>query len=488
MNGITERHTLFFIGLCFACLTPLLLSNVELWDACYAEMAILRSDFSSLWPWATQLGWYGAYYFYVLFAKVAAFTGIHWKFFFNILTVVSLLGLAREIFWFAHRRFGLKPDFAWVAAMGVIAFPIWHTLVSTSIFINIFCFWIFMAAVRYWYSNKGVAILLFVLSAQLFSVFSLAVGVTTAEFLLTATKTNYIKKGVRAFCILLVLLFGFIVVTRIINVHGSSGTYNTINLDKLKYFYLLLIYCAALAASGFVLSLRIADTEERQIFLRRMLAVTALLLFAVLPYVAVGRPMRYFAFGSFTARHTLLTCVPISLLLAVLAHYLATTVGWRTARYATAIVLVASVVVLWQGYSHKAAALIFKDMLIQSLRDVGPPPSGYVGIEAVGYEAPRHVHQYAINLCLFKAYGRGAWRANGFWRRKMKINRASLEKIYSQDLADPTCPEVTGDAFTKYAFHLTGFHQEGRFWYWFYYVTSDYSGFRPQLIELKSPS
>ena len=485
MNDLFKRPVPLYVGLCLVCLFPILLSNVELWDACYAEMAFLRQDFSIIEPWATKYGWYGAYYAYLLANKLALWTGIPWKVFFNVVTVVSLLGLAREVAWYARNRFGLEAGYGWVAAACIIAFPIWHILVSTSIFINVVCFWLFMAAVRYWFSNRIVSVILFLLSAQLFSVFSLAVGLASAEFLLTADRDNWLGRGARTFIVSLVLLLGFIGLMSVIDVNGKAGDYNTIDPAKFEYLYILFVYCAGMAGLGFLLRLGLKAPDEKRLILRRMLAVTALLFFAVLPYVALGRPMRYFGFGGFTSRHTLLTCVPIALFVAVMIRYLAQVAGLRTARYTTVFLLAASVAVLHQGYSHKAAALVFKDMLVQSFRSIDPPPSGYVGVQAEGYEAPRHVHSYAVNLCLYKAYGRGAWRANGFWRRSMKINRASLEKIYRHSPSGPTNWEVTGDAFTKYGFRLTGYHQEGRFWYWLYYLRSAYAGFEPRLVRLE---
>jgi hypothetical protein len=485
MFKLNKKPVLITAGLAVVCLVPLLLSNVEMWDAAHAEMAILRHDFSMIERMASKNGWYWAYYSYILFDYLAQLTGIPYKVFSNVLTVVSVLGIAKETYWFAHNRFGLEREYAFIGAWAVLAFPIWHILVSTAVFVNIICFWVFMVGLRYWYSNKMVSLVCIGFSLQLFSLFSFAIGFAACEFLLTVSRGSFLRKGGQVFAVSLVLLLGFIGLTSLINVHGSTGTYNTITLDSLQYFSLFFIYAVVFIGLAFLLKTTIADPEEAQRFFRQMLAIVALFFFAVLPYLAVGRPLRYFAFGSFTARHTMLTCIPIALFLAVLVKYVARKFGEKIAMYVSAFVLVALVVLLHQGFSHKVAALVFKDMVTQTFQQTEAPPSGYVAIEAKGFTPPRHVHNYAINLCLYKAYGKGAWMANGYWRRGMDLGPESLKELYAETNRD-MCVDVTGDSYTKYVLTLDGYHQEGRFWYWWYYLTSDYSAFKPRLEKVAS--
>ncbi|BDQ32899.1 hypothetical protein JCM14722_04410 [Pseudodesulfovibrio portus] len=270
------------------------------------------------------------------------------------------------------------------------------------------------------------------------------------------------------------------------NVNGANGDYNNITLENvLKYVPELVVYCLAIIGIGYAMSFRVADSGERQKLIRIVIGISALLFFAILPYNAVGRPMRYFAFGSFTARHTMLTAIPLAMLLAVVVRYIGQNFSRKIATFVAIFILTAQVVILHQGYSHKAAALVFKDMLTDAFKETEAPLSGYVAIEAVGFEGPRHVNNNAINLCLAKAYGKSAWMANGYWRRKRSIEPEWMKKLYGTTMGFPFCVDVTGEAYTKYTFTLTDFHQEGRVWYWYYYLTHQYQSFRPELKKVR---
>ncbi|BDQ32908.1 hypothetical protein JCM14722_04500 [Pseudodesulfovibrio portus] len=197
-------------------------------------------------------------------------------------------------------------------------------------------------------------------------------------------------------------------------------------------------------------------------------------------------PEREFAFGSFMARHTMLTIMPLAVMVAVVGWYVAGAVGKMTAEIGFAVLLPVGVVLLCQGVSHKAAAPVFKVGPTESLSEVAPPPAGYVAIEAKEYEDPRHVHGYAVNALFHRAYGNTDWMSNGYWRRKMDLGPESLKGMYGDSRGRPVCEDVSGDAYTRHPFELTDFHQEGPFWYWYYYLTSGYSAFEPRLTLVES--
>lgn len=471
--------------LCVLCVAPIMFSLTELWDTCAVALAVQRNDFQVIEHYL-EYGWYVPYWAYIFLNKIQILTGIPYKLFLNILMAASVIGLAREVGWYVRHRLGFEREYAQIAFWSAIAFPVWHVLISTAVFINIVCMWFFMLAVRYWYSNKPVSVLFFLLSIQLFSVFPMAIGFIACDFLLTATRTDWVRKSVRGFGLSLAVLVGYVGLTSAISVHGNTGSYNVVTMDNmLKYLPLLVEYCAVIIAIGFAMSFKVADSGEREKLIRVVIGITALLFFAILPYNAVGRPMRYFAFGSFTARHTMLSAIPLAMLLAVVIRYIGRNFSRKIATGVAIFILTAQVVILHQGYSHKAAALVFKDMLTDSFMAGEAPPSGYVAIQAVGYEPPRHVNSSAIDVCLAKAYGRSAWMANGFWRRKRSVEPEWMKKLYQDTMGYPLCVDVTGEAYTKYTFTLTDYHQEGRFWYWYFYLAHQYSSFKPELKKVR---
>lgn len=464
-------------------LLPLLLNTAFMWDAIRMEMTFLTGDPFYIEAFlSTQ---FTKYYILLFLNKVCLVTGIGLKTVLNIITVVSVCGIAYETFKYLRDRLGLDVSYAYFGAWAVLTYPTWHSLASGVTFQSILCVWLFMIAVNMWRTRPLLALMFFIPSLQFFSIFAFAVGFAGAEFVLSVNKDNYKREITK------MVLFGFALAALFIpiylfgNIHSGTGSYNTFNVERLPdilefCIYALGIFGLALASRKYM---KLQNNNEH--FIRCVLVLLLLAFFSAIAYWAVGRPMRFFNFGSFSTRFSYLTSVPFAVGLAVFGHYIASRWSNKARRIVGAVLLTALIVIVNQGHSHKAAAVIFKEMLIQSLQAIDEPPSGYVAVHAVDYEPPRHVHMGAINVSFYKAYGKRAWMVNGFWRRGRTWDKASLAELYG-----PPSPytrkrgyvdEVTGTAFSHYRFHLDGYHQEGRFWYLWYYLTDNYDAFKPRL-------
>jgi hypothetical protein len=487
-----RRLKIITVIIAFLALVPLLLINSEMWDMVNCEIAYMVHDFTIIKDRLVELGLYMKYYTYPVVDFLNYWTGIPHKVFTNVLSVASILGIAYEVFRMLIERYGFKREVAYLGGWVIICFPVWHTLESSAVFVNIFCLWLFMIAMRLWYKNKLVALLFLVPSLQLFSLFAFSVGFIGSDFVMTVTKDNYKKKILVGFFLSLCLVIAYAVMSSLINLHGSTGNYNSFNFDRLQSFLNYGIMAAVFLVITFAVKRYIEDEAEREIFVRHMLSFLILAFFAGMAYWAVGRPMRFFAFGSFTARHTFLTCIPFALIVAIASSLMLKRFSLRVFKYSAAFLVVALVVLLHQGYSHKVAAVIFKDMITQCFTQMEEPPSGYVVIDVIGTEPPRHVQDYAMNMVMYKAYGKAAWIVNGFWRRHLvnKNTRQVMDKLYggyTKEICQRSiCFDKVGDAYTRYAFTPEGYHQEGRFWYWWYHLISDYSAFNPKLVKVES--
>ena len=469
-----------------ATLTPLMLVHSEMWDMILAEMAYKTGDFSLIRDWLIEQGWYMKYYTYVVTDTLNAWTGLPHKFFTNSVTVISILGISREMFRLLTDTYEFDKKVAYVGAWSILAFPVWHTLISSAVFINILCLWLFMIAIRLWRTNKILALIFLIPSLQLFSLFAFAVGFIVSDFLLTADGNNFKKKISTSVLLSFALLVAYIILMSFINIHGTTGkNYNSFNLDRIKSFINYGIMTVVILLSTYGLTKTIDNKTESERLIRHVLSFLALAFFAGLAYWAVGRPMRFFAFGSFTARHTYLTCIPFALLISIIAEYMFKRINHKAYWGIVSFTILALIVLLHQGYSHKIAAVIFKDMATHAFAKTEAPPSGYVAIFPQGYKPPRHVHGYAMNVCLYKAYGRSAWMTNGYWLRDSDLSRSSLEQQYqggsSESARHQLALDVTGDTYTKYTFTLSDYHQEGRFWYWIYHILGYYNTFKPKL-------
>lgn len=463
-------------------LSPLLFNTSFMWDGIFGEIAFYTQDTFFIKPFLTTQ--FIKYYVSLALNELSLVTGVNPKTYVNLITVISVCGMAYETFKLLKKQFHFEESVSYYGAWIVLAFPVWHSLASGITFLSILCVWFFMIAVNMWRDRPLLALLFFIPSLQFFSLFSFAVGFAGVYFLLTVEKGNIRQPFLKSFLFCFVLLASFIVIYKYGNIH-HGGDYNTFNADRLDAFAYFGVFLVITLGATFVTQRYITDQDERTFFIRCMLAFITLAFFAGLPYWAVGRPLRFFSFGSFTSRFTYLTCIPFALLLATIGHFFARRFKPKTITLIAAFILTALLVLQHQGHSHKAAAVLFKDMLTYALQHVEEPPSGYVAVNAVDYQAPRHVQQHAINMCFYQAFGKAAWMANGFWRQRGRIwDKASLQEIYDlpkDKLKFIIANDVTGDAFTHYRFHLDGYHQEGRFWYWWYYLTSDYNAFNPRL-------
>lgn len=470
-------------------LLPILLVPDELWDGVFVSMAHSTQDFSFIKEISLSLGLHLTYYLRVVINEITLATGIPQKLFTNTLAVIATLGIARETYRYFREQFKLSEYAAYVGAWTILAFPLWHILLISGLQIRMLYVWLFMIAVNMWPKNKVLATLILLPSLQFYSLFPLAVGVLWTDFVMTAEKSDWLNKGTKAALYSACLLLMYIALTKIVSVNGIDGNYNRFNLNEIESFVHFGITICVVLVIWFGLNLKMQDKQDSIRLLRLLVAFLTLYFFAGLAYWVIGRPLRFFSFGSFGSRHAVLTCLSIALLLSTLAEYGFKYWKKKISHGITAFLITTSLVLLYQGYNHKVAALIFRDILTKSFEMTSAPESGYVSIKAEGYKPPRHVHAYAVNMCLFNAYGKAAWMANGFWaRRGFDYDKASLKEIYdtysAEDLKQRVAYEVTADNFTHYALKLNNFHQEGRFWYWHCYLTRKYACFNPELVKL----
>lgn len=481
---MSRNYKLLSVLIAVVALTPILVAVGYMFDSEGHAMYFFTQDTDYL-DVIMAHGWYTMYSLFWLVNEISILTGVEPKLFFNFLAVISILGIAKETYVYLQERFELSKRSACIGAWFVLAFPVWHVAIASFFVSHLICLWLFMLAVNWRKRNIVLSVLFLFSSINLFSLFPFAIGFACVEFLMDANRENYKRQAAQVIAFSLAMVVLYLILTSIVSVSGYSGKYNAISFR----FQSLLHYCILSAILGVVWLLvsRVSERGESERLLRVLLSFLALSFFAAFAYWAVDRPLRYLTFGSFTSRHTILTCIPFALLCGVVAEELFKRWGERITHSIAAFIMTAAIVLLYQGYDHKVAALMFKDMLTNSLKQTEAPESGYVSIEPVGYQAPRHVHNYSINMCFYKAYGRMAWMANGFWaRRGFVYDKTTLEKLYDMpevELKLHLAHEVTGDAFTKYSFKLDDYHQEGRLWYWYYYLVNDYSSFKPQLVK-----
>lgn len=483
-NTMSKSYKWIATALAIVVIAPILMPLDSMWDNDTFAMYFFTGD-KSYFAWILDHGWYIPYAIYDALGQLYQATGIIPRTIMGIMGAIGVLGLSRETYKYLQERFQFSSTAALFGAAGVLAYPLWHLLMNSHMAIMSLLFWLFMVAVNQRSKRPLLALAVLLPSLQLFSLFSFAIGFIAADFLMKVDRDNYRKEMRNSIIYCLLFLIGYLALTSIISVNGTKQTYNVIK-PALAIWAIVEGAVASLVIFGatYFLHGRSLKSEEAQRTLRILLSFVALALFAGLAYWAVGRPMRFFSFGSFGSRHAMLMCIPFAVLLAFSAETLLARFGIKPFRYFAGFILIALVVLLYQGYSHKAAALLFKDMLGYSFQQIDEPKSGYVSIVQDGYKAPRHVHQHSVNMVMFKALGKSAWMANGFWaRRNHEYSLEDIKQKYPEgfDKTRAISNDVTEYNFSKYKFSLDNYHQEGRVWYWYNYLFKDYDYFKPKM-------
>lgn len=479
----------YLIPILIITLFPILAAKTSIWDDHQRTFFYLTKDFDFLQGGLNQ-GWYTRHFFYLIAVKFYDTFSIHPRILFGLLGTISVAGLSREIYFYLRNRFLLTERASFFGALIVLTFPLWHNLMASCLVVNAFLFWIFMIAVNSWPNKPIIATILLAFSLNLYSLFSLAVGILAVDFVLTVTKDTFWNKLIKNIIYSLILLISYKGLTSYIDALYGPKTYNIIQISNVLTASIYAIAAFIIICGGWYIWKHLSKQDIHIDYtLKSLLALGLLTFFSVFSYIAVGREVKYLNFGSFGTRHALLTILPIAIAFAFCAEALMKRYSKKILRGVGVFILTAFIVLLYQGYDHKVAALLFKEMLVYSMEQTPPPPSGYVSIEEGDYKAPRHVHSLAINLAFYEAYGRASWMANGFWsRRGHKYSHQDLKEIYADKskLKLQGAFDVTGNDFTQYKFQLDNYHQEGRFWYWWYYITSDYSAFAPRLVRINT--
>lgn len=435
----TDRKHYYRLTLLIALISllPLLLVRMETWDFVGIEMGYLTQNplYFKLFKEHHTL----RYWLLLATNETYLLTGISTKIITNVLAVLALLGIARETYTLLRNKFDFEFAPAMIGAWIILAFPVWHTLVSGAVLSYVLFLWLFLAAVNQWVLKRYIpATIMFLFSLGYYSLYALVVGFACCELILTINRKNALKKlgWTFAFGLFMVIWFAGIYIFGDIRTNPMENSFSLFRFRSLLNYGIMAVI---ISAAGYYLSTRIADLDYRRVFIKRTICFLVLGFFAGIAYWAVGKPMRFFAFGSYTARHTFLTALPFALAVATGVDLAWKQFNKKGTMCALVLLFTALLVLQHQGMSHKAAELVYRDIVTQEFKKVDAPPSGYVAIFPVGFKQPRHIHEIALAMSLYKAYGRAAWLLNDPWRRHIVPTVEELVKMYKGYSVNTPC-------------------------------------------------
>lgn len=480
-NTQLPLRLLIFTAGVFA-LLPIILLPHDMWDGSNVYRAFATENMDFLKTWFFSSRWTLQYYLYLFVGFLQGATGISYKIFTNVLSGAAIIGICVEIRRLLVEKVRLASEFSLFAVLVALVFPPWATLASSVLTFHICCVWAFLLAVRFLKINKLLALLLFVFSLSLHSVFAFAVGYHLFDGILTATKDNYKKKLIQIIVVGFVLLAIFASYRLCFPPYGTFENYNSINPSYFG-FSLYCGFAAVILAFGYWGLAKKEFPEGRMLIMRQLLACLVLLFFACFAYWAVGKGIKVQGTNSFTPRHAYLSIVPIAMIFGVVAQYGVQRVGRKITYSLLAVFVLISFGYQFAAYQQKYVHAVYEDILIASLRKMPPPQPGMVLISSSRQAIPKYIRDFSgtTNWAFLAAYGKEVWLSKACTDGKncniSTSNRKQLRSFFQQkDNVDTEDLKLT-----KLRFTLDGYDAFGSPLYYYYYFTKAYDGFHPQL-------
>ncbi len=439
---------------------PLGLSSTEMWDGVVGIHALNLGDWITLKRWLLDSNWYLTYTLFVLAEALQQLTALPYWVFFKFWIILTIIGIAREVYLLALDVFELPTAIAnWMPAL-IFSFPLWYVFFSyTSMLGHLTGVWLALLGYRCLYKDSrwtaASGAIFVAMSFQLASNCAFLLALELSRWLLCKDKSSW--RYTRS-ALLLLLALGVFAATRV--VWPPIGTYEGYNrlLNPLQTTsWISYIKYAALFASWLVLLMPAAGIfwwnfvrRDRAIpalheVLGRQEKVAAVLIFlmlsACLPYIAVGVGSALFVphlsssgsvsavlasnsasgfvsvwYGGWGSRHMLLMMVPMTLfagLLAFVGQSMAAPGSRRLRSVPGGIFIVTVCLGLGfgvPGHWAKLQRIAKEQAVVNALADKPQLPQGLVDLVM-----DRHVdylgYIYEANHILYRAYKNTHWAA-----------------------------------------------------------------------------
>lgn len=453
--GDSRRERGEYLAFAALAVLPLWLMPTDFWDGEIIDFAFRSGDFMGLEKWLFESRWSLLYYVLELIRLAQSATGIAHPVWIHGVGSIAVLGIASEVKRLSESTFALSAPATRFSAIFALFFPAWHVLASSVLLIHVLCVWWALLGFRLTRERHWLAGLPFVVaSLQLNSNFAFLIGLACADVL--AARWLHGAPRIQVAPVVrwsIPLVVGFVGLRVVFPAYGEYTTYNAPTLaasrlaDLADYGVLLLPYVglggAALWAS------RGLAAEPRRALRDRLSLISILAAFAVVPYVAVGKPARLLDFDEWTHRNAFLLVVVHAIVLALVADAVLRPTSptgpisrWR--RLGVGICVLASAAVLYVGYSFKVAHAVYTSSIIESLARAAPPRPGAIVLQ-LDRPGPMPIRSYEQSAMLAKAYGRAAWvghvpRAPG-WAARLRSEAMQPAAYKAQWIFPAMTPE-----------------------------------------------
>ncbi len=467
----------------FFALVPIFLACQDMWDGRFVYEAFTIQDMGILKRWFFESRWNLQYYLYLFFGGLQELSGISYKIWGNILACASVIGICIEVRRLLLQKLGVQSEFSLLAVLFILVFPPWATLMSSVLVFHISCVWAFLLATRWWSSKPLLAVVFFVYSLSLNSIFAFAVGYSLFDCILSVTSENWRRKLVVTFSFCAALTVAFIAYKTFYPPYNRFAQYNTFKPWLLGFYYVAALSAVLLSLAYYVLGHR-ESHETRNRLVKQVGACLLLLFFACVAYWVVGKPIKVHGTNSFTPRHAYLAVIPISMLFAVLAQGGAKRFGRLVPYVIAGTFVLASFGYQFVAYQQKYTQLLYENMMAQSLQTLEAPPSGIVAVRSERETTPKYLRDFAgtPDWVFLAAYGKPAWFVRMCSSEsKCQISDSEVEQVIKAYRKRSKPVPETGMAKSYMAFSVDGFTAFGSPVYYYYYFTKQYDRFNPRI-------
>ena len=435
---LSPKFPLFVIGV----LT--FLPNYDFWDGRIISHALSIDDLSGVNFWFSSSGWY-IQLFLIKFAYYvqsnSIFSGI---FFIKVISFISLVGLVYESMKIGSKIYKFSDSEKRFFGISIAVFPAWSTLLSSVLFIYIFCTWLVFLGVRLIMQSKSklkiyIGFLLLAISFQLNSNFLFSIGLGLSFYLISIRfnqKVKNLEKDLRFrfIGIIVMSISSYGLLRLLFSPYGLYEEYNQISILSL-FKSILLSNNFGFASFPIFIFLSIIVTlliykrnffkwsnlkiEKKEILFSPLFHGFILLFFASLPYILVGKQTNILEISDWSQRHSFLLSFPLALLIIGLDRF----VNGLSAKplINSKVLIMPTILILFflllSGFYIKFSRASYEAGIINTLSSQIVPPPGKLTIET-NYKINPRMRFYEVNWLMYKAFNKEFWYSN--------INKSNL--------------------------------------------------------------
>ena len=232
MTVLFTKYKLAYFLMIIVFALPLLLITNDIWDGSLVAYGFRTDDLSGIRGIYFESGWHLQYYIYQIVYTISDYIGIKEALILKIITILSVIGISKEVKSLSLNTFKMSEKMAYISGYLVLLFPTWFVLVSNVLFFHVLCIYSLLLGYRLVRTRRQyvVGFFLILISLQLESNYTLAIGLVFSDYFLEKNKSSRIHFS-HLILSIVALIFLFILNQNIFGAYGVSDGYNQLQFN-----------------------------------------------------------------------------------------------------------------------------------------------------------------------------------------------------------------------------------------------------------------